>query len=49
MAFADIFNTKVVKYQSKDNRTPHMAPEARGGGKIIVVVFFEMFFKEDVG
>ena len=48
MAFAEIFDTKVVNYQSKDNRMPHMAPETRGGRILIVVVVFEMFFKEDV-
>ena len=49
MAFAEIFDTKVVNYQAKDNRMPHMAPEARGGRTQIVVVFLETFSEEDVG
>ena len=39
MAFADIFDSKVVNYQEKDNRTPHMAPEARASRPLIVVFF----------
>ena len=49
MVFADIFDAEVVNYQSKDNRTPRMVPEARGGGTLIVVMFFLTFFKEGVG
>ena len=48
MAFVNIFDAKVINYQAKDNRMPHMAPETRGGSILIVVVVFEMFFKEDV-
>ena len=47
MVFANIFDVKVVKYKSKDNRTPSMAPETRVGGTLIVVVLFETFLKED--
>ena len=43
MSFANIFDAEVVKYQGKDNRTPHMAPDTRGGGTMIVVVLFEKF------
>ena len=49
MAFTYIFDDEVVNYQTKYNRTPHMAPEARGGRTLIVVVFTETFFEEDVG
>ena len=49
MAFTNIFDSKVVNYQAKDNRTPRMAPEARGGRKVILVVFLDTFFEEDVG
>ena len=49
MAFSELFDAKVVNYQEKYNRTPRMAPEARGGRTLIVVVFLETFFEEDVG
>ena len=49
VAFADIFNDGVVNYQSKGNRKPRMAPEARGGRTLIVFVFLGTLFKEDVG
>ena len=49
MEFADIFDSEVVNYQAKDNRTPNMAPEARGGRTLILVVFLETFLEEDVG
>ena len=49
MAFADIFDAEVINYQSKYNRTPHMAPEARGGRTLILVVFLETFLEDDVG
>ena len=40
MAFAGIFDAEVINYQAKDNRKPHMAPEARADGTLILVVFF---------
>ena len=49
MAFAYIFDAKVVNYQAKDNSMSRMAPEARGGRTLMVAVFPEMFFEEDVG
>ena len=49
MAFSDIFDAEEFKYQSKYIRTPHMAPDARGGRTLIVVMFLETFFEEDVG
>ena len=49
MAFADIFDAKVINYQEKENRTPCMAPEVRGGRTLIVVLFLEKIFEEDVG
>ena len=45
MEFADIFDSEVVNYQAKDNRTPNMAPEARGGRTLILVVFLETFLR----
>ena len=49
MNFADIFDAEVVNYQSKDNRTPCMELESRGGRTLIVVVFLETSFEENVG
>ena len=49
MNFSDIFDAKVVNYQAKDNRAPRMELKARGGRTLIVVVFLETFFEENVG
>ena len=48
MAFAYVFNSKIMNYETETNRTPFMAPETRGGGTLILVVLFEAFFEEDV-
>ena len=48
MEFANIFDAEVFNNQAKDKRTPHMVLEARGGGTLIVVVFSETFFEEDI-
>ena len=49
MAFTNIFDAKVFNYQSKCKRTPRMEPEARDGRTLILVVFLETFFMENVG
>ena len=48
MAFAYTFDAKVVNQQAVDNRTPRMAPEARSGRTLMVVVILKKFLEEDV-
>ena len=49
MAFAAIFDAKVFNKQIKDNKTPCMVPEARSDRTLILVVFPETFFEDNVG
>ena len=49
VAFANVFNTKIVKYETKNNGTPFMAPEACGGATLVVAVLLEALFEEYIG
>ena len=38
LALAYIFNTKVINYEGKQERSPFVAPQTRGEGALVVVV-----------
>ena len=38
MAVANIFNTKVVDYESEEDRALFVAPNTRSGGALVVYV-----------
>ena len=49
VVLSDIFDTKVIKEQAKHNRAPLVAPQARGGGSLVVAVLLGAFFEENFG
>ena len=48
-ALPNIFDTKVIDKQAKNNGAPLVLPQARSGGALVVAVFLETFFEENVG
>ena len=48
VALPDIFNAKVIDKQAKHKGAPLVAPQARSGGALVVAMFLETFFGENV-
>ena len=47
--FADIFDAKIISNQAKHNRMPLVAPEAKSGGALLLVMGLEAFLEQIVG
>ena len=45
VAFVDVFYAKVVNDEAEEDRAPLVAPEAWGGGTLVVTRLVETFFK----
>ena len=49
VALAYIFDTEVIKYEGKQDRSPFVAPQTRGEGALVVVVLEKFCLQEVVG